>query len=116
VHNVKEPTTRGCVAVHRSHLGARFRARGVSSDREPLIRDQGFRGFGSQIGGRRRPEYLHVVPGGDAVQQFRCGISGRFGCGQLLKNPSMAAGEKRLSFLPGTAETTLKVCGVFRGT
>jgi hypothetical protein len=28
---------------------------------------------------------------------------------------SIAAGEKRTSFLPGRAETTLNVCGVFRG-
>src|SRR5215217_970804 len=32
------------------------------------------------------------------------------------KYASIAAGEKRTSFLPGTAETTLKVCGVSRGT
>jgi hypothetical protein len=35
--------------------------------------------FGLQIGVGHWPEHLHVVPGGDGIQQLRCGIFGRFG-------------------------------------
>jgi hypothetical protein len=34
---------------------------------------------GHFTGGNGWPEHLHVVPGGDGIQQLRCGIFGRFG-------------------------------------